>query len=444
MRAFLFADLLQRTLRVVGGYTVHWVMNITDIDDKTIRDSAPGSAAWPAVLGQQSHDPKDNLKRLAVFYEQEFVRDISLLGIDLQHFAHMPRATDYILQMQELIRLIFDKGFAYISQGSIYFNVNAWRQHEQYGRLYTIDSEHFIAGVRIDADEYSREQVSDFVLWKGVKPGEPFWDFVLDNISLPGRPGWHIECSAMGHALLGLPFDIHTGGVDLRFPHHEDEIAQSKAGYGKETASFWCHNEFLEVEGRKMSKSAGNFFTLRDLVEKGLNPADIRFAMLGAHYASVYNFTFFGVESARKARERVQEYIYTLHETDNTFELRPDIQVFRNQIFAALSDNLHMPKALELLFSFMNENPAARLNEDAKKEMLQLFEELNQIFGVWSTQPRPVKEIIIPADIQAMAAERWQARLDRDFQKSDQLRAALAQAGYTVKDSKDGYTLEKA
>ena len=168
--------------------------------------------------------------------------------------------------MQNLILSIHSHGFAYEVEGSIYFNVAKWRENEEYGRLFAIDVENFKAGVRIDADEYSREQVSDFVLWKALKDNEPYWDFTFEGKNLKGRPGWHIECSAMGQALLGLPLDIHTGGVDLRFPHHEDEIAQSKAGYGCETAQFWCHNEFLEVEGKKMSKSLGNFYTLQDVL----------------------------------------------------------------------------------------------------------------------------------------------------------------------------------
>ena len=268
MRAFLFADLLQRTLRTVACWDVKWVMNITNIDDKTIRDSALGSTEWKKGMGEQTNSPIDNLLKFTKYYEQKFINDIETLGIDATHFYKMPKATEYINEMQELITKIFEKGLAYISEGSVYFNVSEWRKRDTYGRLKKIDFDNFRAGVRIDADQYEREQASDFVLWKMKKEGEPFWDYSLDGQNLQGRPGWHIECSAMEYVLLGLPFDIHTGGIDLQFPHHEDEIAQSKAGYGIDPTVFWCHNEFLEVEGEKMSKSKGNFFTLKDLMKK--------------------------------------------------------------------------------------------------------------------------------------------------------------------------------
>lgn len=442
LRAFIFTDTLQRMLRTVGGYNVRWVMNITDVDDNTIRDSAHGSAAWLPEMGVQSENANENLRRFTSHYAQAFLDDLTSVGIRRSDFLEMPRATDFIPQMQELIRRIVESGVGYISDGSVYFNLSEWRKREQYGRLFAIDTEHFQQGVRIDADEYDRESVSDFVLWKARKDAEPFWEFSLAGEQLPGRPGWHIECSAMGQDLLGLPFDIHTGGVDLRFPHHEDEIAQSMAGYGCETANFWCHNEFLEVEGAKMSKRLGNFFTLRDLIERGINPLDVRFSMLSAQYNSVLNFTFFGVESAAKARRRAQEFIYDLHEpapdgatrTANAAELQ-------EEVFAALADDLHTPRALERLFAFLNETRATMLDASSRQELLEVFSKINDVFGVWNIESRP--EQVIPEAVKMLAERRWAAKISRNYAESDALRAEIAAAGYVMNDGKESYSLEK-
>jgi cysteinyl-tRNA synthetase len=446
MRAFLFPDLLQRVLRVVCGYRVEWVMNITDIEDKIIHDSALGSAEWKPEMGSQTDNPNENAAKLALFYEREFLNDISTIGIRLHDFHAIPRATDFITEITDLVRNIVENGFGYESEGSVYFNLTEWRKSEKYGQLFTIDSENFRAGVRIDADEYDRDQVSDFVLWKSHKDGEPSWDFELNGKNLRGRPGWHIECSAMGHATLGLPFDIHTGGVDLRFPHHEDEIAQSKAGYGVETAMFWCHNEFLEVEGTKMSKSKGNFFTLRDLVNKGLDALDIRFAMMSAQYNSVFNFTFFGLESARKARLRIQDYIYDLHEkqSDTADKTNSYIIEFRREVFAELLNNLHTPKALERVFAYINAHPASSLNQETQNNLIAFFTELNGIFDVWEITARPEVHIEIPADVREYAEQRWQAKKDRNFVLADQLRAKVTELGFAILDTKDAYSIEKA
>lgn len=443
LKAFLFPDILQRTLRIVCGYRVKWVMNITDIDDNTIRDSASGSERWNPAFGEQTQDPKANLQLLTTFYEREFRNDLAMIGIKQSDISSMPRATDFIGEMQDLIRNIHASGYAYVSDGSVYFDVAKWREKEHYGRLFAIDVEHFKSGVRIDADEYSREHVSDFVLWKAVKDDEPYWDFVLADQQLPGRPGWHIECSAMGHALLGLPFDIHTGGVDLRFPHHEDEIAQSKAGYGEETAQFWCHNEFLEVEGKKMSKSLGNFHTLRDLLDKGMDPMDIRFSMVNAQYGSVFNFTEFGVESASKARKRVQEYIYACFEGNSGHDNHAEeLHRLRQDFFSALCDDLHMPRAIEALFSFMKSCPAQTLSHRDRPAFLELIHEINEIVGVWVIAPRPENNDI-PQEVQDLAKQRWEAKASKDFSKADEVRKQLADLGYVIKDSKDSYTIHK-
>ncbi len=447
MRSFLFADFLQRSLRTVGGYRVRWIMNITDIDDKTIRDSAIGAPTWLPEMGDQGTDRMDNLLAFTAFYRTAFLKDLQSLGVATSDdIAAMPNATDYILPMQQLIGNIVQNGFAYVQEGSVYFNVGAWHRSDRYGRLLNIDFDNFRAGVRIDADEYERDQVSDFVLWKARKDDEPYWEFEINGQQCPGRPGWHIECSTMERDLLGLPFDIHTGGVDLRFPHHEDEIAQSKAGYGVDPTAFWCHNEFLEVEGAKMSKSAKNFYTLRDLLERGHDPLDIRFLMLSGHYRSVLNFTFAGLKSIGKARQRVQEYIYKLHESpDNGSEARGevDIQALENAVFGELATDLNAPKALGHLFPFLNEYPAAGLKEHCKQELIGFFRKLNAIFAVWDIAERPVETIEIPAEVRQWAGQRLEARKRKDFAAADALRNKIQAAGFTVKDAADGYQIAR-
>lgn len=444
IRAFLFPDLLYRVLKVVGGYTVKWVMNITNIDDKTIRDSAVGSSAWRPEMGEQTDDVKQNLFKLTDFYAAAFLADLETVGIRRNDFYAVPFATDYIPQMQELVRRIVKAGFGYIRNGSVYFDVSAWRETDTYGKLLNIDFENFQEGVRIDSDEYERDQATDFVLWKGRKEGEPYWEFELDGESCDGRPGWHIECSAMEAEILGLPFDIHTGGVDLKFPHHEDEIAQSKAGYGVEPTRMWCHNEFLEVEGDKMSKSLGNFFTLQDLLNRNIDPLDIRYLLMSAHYSSRLNFTFAGLESGRKARLRIQEYIYTLFEdggTDGDDIL--EVQELRLRVFRDLADNLNTARAIAHVFTFMNEHPAGELPALWKADLLRFFTELNRIYDIWTLGARPVEELIIPDDVRSLAESRLEAKKAKNFAEADRLRALITNAGFTVKDHKEGYSLEK-
>jgi cysteinyl-tRNA synthetase len=445
IRAFLFPELLYRVLQVVGGYKVKWVMNITNIDDRTIQDSAVGSAAWRAEMGEQTGDVKENLFKLTDFYAAAFLRDLETVGIRRSNFYAIPLATDYIPQMQELVHRIVQAGFAYVSNGSVYFDVSAWREADTYGKLINIDFENFQEGVRIDSDKYERDQATDFVLWKGRKENEPYWEFEVDGQNCDGRPGWHIECSAMEAEILGLPFDIHTGGVDLKFPHHEDEIAQSKAGYGVEPTRMWCHNEFLEVEGEKMSKSLGNFFTLQDLLDRNIDPLDIRYLMFSAHYSSRLNFTFAGLESGRKARLRIQEYIYALFdEIDGTdggevFE----VQEMRLKVFRDLADNLNTAKAISHVFTFMNEHPAGQLSALWKADLVRFFTELNRIYDIWILGARPVEELVIPADILSLAESRLEAKKARNFAEADRLRVLIANAGFTVKDHKEGYSIEK-
>ncbi|MFM8772086.1 MAG: cysteine--tRNA ligase, partial [Candidatus Kapaibacterium sp.] len=441
MRAFVFVDLLQRALRTVGGYKVRWVMNITDVDDKTIRDSAVGSARWRAPMGEQSDDLRANLRAYTLFFEEEFKRDLQVLGIRMDHFEAMPRATEYIDEMQNLIREIVRSGFGYASEGSVYFNVGAYAKSHSYGRLFTIDAANFREGVRIDADEYDRESVSDFVLWKGRKDNEPYWDFEIDGESLPGRPGWHIECSAMSKELLRLPFDIHTGGVDLRFPHHEDELAQCCAGYHvDDQARFWMHNEFLEVEGKKMSKSLGNFYTLRDLEAMGHNPLDIRFALMLGSYRAVLNFTFESLRAAATARGRTQNLIWDLMETAGINDANELGGAMPEDVAAAFADDLNVPQALARTYEYCARHADARADAAKAREVLGALQRINDVLAVWTFTERPT--IDVPANIRELADQRWAARTSKDWSEADRLRNELTALGWSMKDGKDSYTLE--
>lgn len=453
LRAFIAADTLQRTLRTIGGYDVRWVMNVTDIDDKTIDGSARGSVRWKEDMGPQTGDALVDLRTFTMYFERLFKADIQAVGIRQDHFFAMPRATDYIKDMQELILDIVRHGVGYVSDGSVYFSTSAYRNLElpdgrraTYGRIFQIDEEHFREGVRIDADEYDRESVSDFVLWKGRKGQEPYWDFEVDGQNVPGRPGWHIECSAMSKVLLGLPFDIHTGGVDLRFPHHEDELAQCTAGYhSHDQAMFWFHNEFLEVEGRKMSKSLGNFFVLSDLVQRGLDPLDIRYAMMSAHYRSVYNFTFENVSAMAKGRRRIQETIWKLIEhgasRDGEKQYHSDVPSIAS-VFERFADDLHTPTAMSELYGYVSSVDAVMntMSDSERNAALADLSRVNDVVAVWSFDARPTHSI--PARIQQLADERWAARSAKNWAESDRLRDVLASEGWSVKDGAAGYVLE--
>jgi cysteinyl-tRNA synthetase len=450
MRSFLFADILQRVMREIGGYDVRWVMNITDIDDKTIADSAIGSAVWPTELGMQSEDSMENLKRFTEYYTDMFLVDISLLGIEQEHFYAMPRATHYIDEMKALTLRIVEAGYGYVSGGSVYFNVAAYRKKFSYGRIFHVDMENFREGVRIDADEYDRDSVSDFVLWKARKGDEPFWDFTVGRENLPGRPGWHIECSAMSKQLLGLPFDIHTGGVDNRFPHHEDELAQCCAGYHvAEQASFWCHGEFLEVDGGKMSKSLNNFYTVSDLLERGLDIRDVRYSLINGHYRNKLNFTFEGVTAANKTRMRVQQFVWQLLRkisVDSYSGAEVSIQGkplnLKEKVYGALADDLHMPRALAELFSALNGIAVADLSDDEAAQYLEVLWGINRVVNVWEFTEQVFAEI--PEHVAKIASARWIAKSEKRWADADALREEIAQHGFVMKDGKDGYTLEPA
>jgi len=281
LRSFVFADILQRALKY-NGLEVNWIMNITDVDDKTIRDS---EIKYPEM------EPMQALLKFTREYEKIFWQDLEKLNIEKPN--KIPRATEFIAQMQDLIVKIIEADFAYEKDGSFYFDVKKYSQNHKYGQLVNLDLSQLKTGTRALSDEYEKDNLQDFVLWKTTKEKEPSWDFEFKNKNYPGRPGWHIECSAMSKEYLGIPFDIHTGGIDLKFPHHENEIAQSVSGYkADKLANFFLHNEHILVDNEKMSKSKNNFFTLEDVENKKFNPLAFRYFCLNSHYRSKLNFTW--------------------------------------------------------------------------------------------------------------------------------------------------------
>lgn len=423
-RAYLFEDLLRRTVEYVG-YKVRQVMNLTDVDDKTIRGS------------QAAGKP---LKAYTKPYIEAFFADLKALNVEPAEVY--PAATDHIPEMIRLIQALFDKGIAYKSEdGSVYFSVEKFAD---YGKLAHLDRSALRSGVRINADEYDKEGFGDFALWKAwdEKDGDVAWDAPWGR----GRPGWHLECSAMSMKYLGESFDLHTGGIDNLFPHHENEIAQAEAVTGKPFVRTWMHCAHLRVNGQKMSKSLGNFFTLRDLLEKGYTGREIRYVLLSAHYRQPLNFTFDALAAARTALARIDECVDALTarakekaNKDNGMRVPSPLKAFD----AALTEDLNLPEALAAFFDFIRAANAAvsnGLSPYGAQAALGLIGRMDAVLGVVNFgRPRAAK---VPLAVRALAKARAKARAARDWAESDRLRDEIAAKGWQVRDGKDGQTLK--
>ncbi len=421
-RAYVFEDLLQRHLEA-RGFQVERVMNLTDVDDKTIRDARKAG------------------RRLADFtqvFKDAFFQDLDALRI--QRARHFPAATEerYIARMIEMIRELEAKGIAYRAEdGSVYFRLSRFAD---YGKLAHLNLDELRPSGRVQSDDYEKESIGDFALWKAwdENDGEVKWDSPWGA----GRPGWHIECSAMATALLGPEIDIHCGGVDNIFPHHEAEIAQSESCTGKKFVRYWLHCAHLMVEGRKMAKSEGNFYTLRDLIEKGYTGREVRFALLTVNYRLPLNFTFAGLEGARSALARIDEWVQRLEERDTgvppvnsggTPEL-PSTQI--DAFFAALDDDLNISGAMGHLFDLIRDSNRAldtgALDAPGARALLDGW---RQIDAVLALQGDPAA---IPAEVLELVERRQQARAAKDWTGSDRLRDEIAALGWMVKDTKEG------
>lgn len=372
-RTYLVEDLVRRTLRYLN-FPVFQVMNITDVDDKTIQ-----KALEKNITLEEYTDP----------YIQAFREDLKILYIEKAE--EYPRATHFIPQMIEMIEKLISQGNAYIRDGNVFFNI---RKFPNYGRLSHLPMEDLKVGAsnRVDRDEYSKESISDFVLWKAYDPtrdGKIFWESPFGR----GRPGWHIECSAMAHALLGESIDMHMGGVDNIFPHHENEIAQSESCFKTKFVRYWVHVEHLLVDGKKMSKSLINFYTLRDLLEMGYFGREIRYSLINSHYRMQYNFTLDNLKGSRTALRRIDNFISRIKEIQDTenaedAQVSNAIQTMHNKFFKSIMNDLNTPMALAAIFEGIRKLNALKISFLYAQEILCLFQSFDSILGVfeWNTK----------------------------------------------------------
>ena len=465
-RTFVFQDILRRFLEY-RGYEVRQVMNLTDVDDKTIRNS---QAAGMTLRDYTSK------------FIEAFEIDRNLLNLELPEVV--VRATDHIDDMVKLIQTLVEKGYAYSSEGSVYFRV---KEFKDYGKLSKIDFSGIRTGARVDSDEYEKDNARDFVLWKAAKEGEPRWETPLG----PGRPGWHIECSVMSMKYLGESFDIHSGGSDLVFPHHENEIAQSEAATGKPFARFWLHAEHLMVNGEKMAKSQGNFYTLRDLIAQGYKPSAIRYLLAAAHFRMPLNFTFEGLHQAQQSVQRLRNFRFRL--TTEPFpagesqELRTRAETARQAFDEALDDNLNAAAGLAAVFDLVRDGNTAmdrgQFSDGDRAPFLDVLERWDRIFAVLEDDDhaklvrygfiKPAvkapaelneegrKDEVAPSakadahsgngdntallteslsekEIESHIAAREAARRRGEYARADEIRGELLQAGVILEDTKAG------
>ncbi len=423
-RTYVVEDLLRRTLRFFG-YNVCQVMNLTDVDDKTIR----GAIAKKISLGAFTDPFRD------AFFEDRRT-------LHLEEVEHYPAATDYIPQMIAMVQKLLDSGHAYrSSNGSIYFSI---RSFPTYGRLshLTLEELQVNASGQNEADEYEKDNLADFVLWKAydaTRDGDIFWESPFG----PGRPGWHIECSAMATALLGKTVDLHCGGVDNLFPHHENEIAQSECFTGCCFSHHWLHVEHLLVEHRKMSKSLGNFFTLRDLLKKGYRGVELRYQLLSVHYRVQLNFTFAGLDAARASIRRIEDFVRRLRALSEEGGTIPTerLQQTRELFTSALADDLNISVALAVLFDLIRDIHSLcdqnLLSAEGARAVLDLLESFDQVLAIMPEEEE------ISEDLRQLLEERESARKAKDFRRSDQLRDAIHARGYAIDDTPKGAQLRR-
>jgi cysteinyl-tRNA synthetase len=422
-RTFVFEDVLRRHLKF-KGYNVYQVMNITDVEDKIIKGI------------KQSGKP---LKELATMYEIAFMQDMTTLNVEKAELY--PRATDHIGEMVELIKVLQKKGYAYTAaDGSIYFSVSKFKG---YGALSGIRLDSLKPAGRVSSDHYEEKlEAADFALWKAWDPddGEVFWDTELGK----GRPGWSIECSAMSMKYLGETFDIHTGGLDNRFPHHENEIAQSEAATGKKFVNYWLHSEFLNVHGEEMHKSSGNMINLRELMEQGWEPLTIRMFLISSKYRDSIDLTDNSLEQARAQRARLSEGIARLKSvTAPKGKSAAPVQEFLDDFEEAMDDDLNTPKALSALFSFVKKCnsliDSGSIDVEGASKVMAALERANSVLGVMEFE-----EETLPPNLAELVARRDAARRRKDFAESDKLRKELLAAGIVVEDTPAGTRWKRA
>ena len=422
LRAYVFADVLRRCLEF-KGYTVRQVMNITDLDDKTIRASKEQGVS---------------LREYTDKYIRFFFEDIGLLRIKKADVY--PRVTDHINEMEDMVKLLLDKGYAYRKDGSVYFKVS---EFPDYGKLAKIDISRIKPGATVEADEYEKEDVRDFALWKEKKESEPFWVTEIGE----GRPGWHIECSAMSIKYLGATIDIHTGGIDNIFPHHQNEIAQSEAVTGQKFVRYWMHCEHLLVDNKKMSKSLGNIITLRDVMNRGYRPEALRYLFVFSHYRSRLNFTWESIGHASNILNRLNQFVERLKGYNSKSKSNEEITMLTSrhaQRFETEMDNdLNTPGAFASIFDMVGEVNAAIEKEDLSAEnakaVYELMLKFDAVLGILTLKEKGV----LSGDIEALIEEREKARERKDFKHADEIRKRLEDMGIVLEDTKEGVRWRK-
>lgn len=431
-RAYLFEDVLRRTLEY-HGFQVTQVMNLTDVDDKTIRDSRANGLS---------------LNDFTRKYKDAFFEDLKTLRIEPAE--HYPEATAHIPEMLDMIQVLMEKGYAYQSDDkSIYFAIS---KLPNYGQLIKLDMESQRVGARVSSDEYAKDSVADFALWKAwdEKDGDVVWDSPWG----PGRPGWHLECSAMSRKYLGKTFDLHTGGVDNMFPHHEDEIAQSEAANGCKFVNYWLHCEHLTVKGQKMSKSLGNFFTLRDLLSQGFSGAEIRWCLIGTHYRSKLNFDPAALNQARSALKKFHALFQRLNALPQGTALANEAAALsadaKRKFGEGLANDLNVSEAFAAIFKFVKELNALisnGLESEGAKAALDAFRDFDRVLAVFDVDQAVVSkpsDSDAPAEIMALVRRRIEAKKAKNFAEADAIRAELKNAGWLVEDSPAGPVVKKA
>lgn len=436
LSAFIFADTLRRTL-TANNLPVKHVMNFTDVDDKTIRRS---QTDFP------DEEPKQALAKTTEYFSGVFLEDFAKIGNDPSAYS-FTKATDEenILAMQGLIRQLHEDGFAYIADDGVYFNIEAYKKSgKNYGQLVDISADS-TSQARIQNDEYDKENAHDFALWKKQTSNEPSWNFELGNENMTGRPGWHIECSAMSARELGQPFDIHTGGIDLKFPHHENEIAQSTAGKEDPVyAKYFLHNEHILVDGRKMSKSLGNFYTLKDLEGKGVDPLAFRLLVLQSHYRSQTNFSWENLAAATSRLQRWRDIAnlrWQIHDTlvdddtkDNTGRVNGIVLAAPHAALEAMNDDLNSPGALAAIETALDAIDSAPLDKLQRRALVRLIEWIDDVLGLKLASQTPD----ITEEQKKLIIERERVRDDKNWSRSDELRDELEKQGLTIRDTSSG------
>ncbi|MCK4434265.1 cysteine--tRNA ligase [Candidatus Bathyarchaeota archaeon] len=419
-RSFIFGDLLRRWLEY-RGFSVTQVMNLTDVDDRTIK---------------ASNKQKIPLEECTKRYIKAFFEDITSLNIE--RAEHYPRATEHIPEMVALIKKLMEKGHAYKGEdGSTYYDISSFKD---YGKLSKIKVEELKPGARVKVDEYGKEEARDFALWKawGEEDGDVFWETEIGK----GRPGWHIECSTMAMKYLGETIDIHSGGVDLIFPHHENEIAQSEAVTGKKFVNFWLHNEHLLVEGRRMAKRLGNYYTLRDLLEMGHHPKAVRYLLLSTYYRQQFNFTLEGLEAAKNAVDRIINFMYRLINAEGKGcgeEIKLLMRSVQRNFEEAMDDDLNISVALAALFDFIRDvNKLMDDNLLSKAEAEEAYQLMMKFDKVLSVTGEIKREEKLPKEAEELIHEREEARKAEDWETADKIRKQLRSMGITIEDTPQG------